>query len=94
MKKLFVIVTTICLTTTSFAMPPKEGMNLSPTERSGLVKFIRQCDINSRNLKSTQAALKTCQDGRVGIELWQTPVGVVSIGFGALIVGLVVGRNL
>lgn len=71
---------------------PSGYTSYSPEEQKNLVAYIKQCKIDKKNLHSTREAYRDCQD-KVGGKLlwWQTPVGVVSIGLGGLVLGLIVG---
>ena len=80
----------------SFKTKPnaKGSLILGKDDQSKLATFIKDCELQKKNLASTQGTLEACQDKACSIEVWQTPVGVVSIGFGSLLLGAVLAHNL
>ena len=75
--------------------PNSQGtMILSKTDQSNLATFITDCEITELDLNATKNFLNKCRDETCNVEIWQTPLGVVSIGFGSLIIGALLANKL
>lgn len=73
---------------------PQGTLILGTTDQSALGAYIRQCELFEKNLATAKAAHQECNERTVSLEIWQTPAGVISISFGALVLGLIAGRHL
>ena len=73
---------------------PEGYVSLDKVEQKNLASHIKQCELDKKNLASTERALNICT-GTESIEplWWQTNPGVVSISFASLLIGYFVGAK-
>ena len=67
-------------------------LTLNVEQQTNLQEYIKQCDLNEKNLESTKQAFDACT-ATVGSAngWWQTPTGAASLGLGGLIIGILLG---
>lgn len=67
---------------------PAGIMYLEKQEQSKLADFIKQCELDKKNLKSYEKAYTVCAEkNELSPQWWQTPAGVAGI----FILGLLAG---
>ena len=64
-----------------------EVLVLQKNEQTELAKYIKQCEVDKKNLNSYQGAYQVCMDRKVlSPEWWQTPAGAA----GLVVLGMVI----
>lgn len=67
-------------------------LTLDLEAQKDLSRFINQCVLIEKNLKSTDKAFNSCKDTVKRTNgWWQTPTGAVSLGLGGVILGILIG---
>lgn len=67
-------------------------MYLQKEEQEGLAKFIKQCELDQKNLGSYQKAYEVCATkNQLTPEWWQTTPGVAGISVAAFVLGILAG---
>lgn len=84
-KKILTASLLLTLSTTPLARAQTE-VNLNPEEASGLQNYIQQCEVDKRNVSSTEQAFKKCVATKKEID----PVPIILAGTGGLILGWVI----
>jgi hypothetical protein len=73
---------------------PAGYVHLDKAEQSNLATYIKQCELDKMNLKSSEQTLSQCMGKNyITPAWWQTSSGVISISIGTLLLGFALGNK-